>query len=93
MLATLRHNLPETVFVSAETGEGVDELRAAVEARLPQPGVLIEALVPWARGDLVDKAHHAGEVLEEEATADGTRLVARVHEGLAAELAAYAVDA
>jgi GTP-binding protein HflX len=89
-LAALRHALPQAVYVSAATGEGIDDLRAAIEARLPQPGVLIEALVPWSRGDLIDRAHRTGEVLATEATADGTRLKARVHAGLAAELAPFA---
>jgi len=88
-LATLRHALPEAVFVSAVTGDGLDVLRAAIEARLPQPGVLVRALVPWSRGDLVDRAHRTGEVISSEATADGTLLVARVHHGLAGELAAF----
>ena len=91
-LATLRHALPGALFVSAVTGEGLDELRAAIEARLPCPGIKVEALVPWARGDLLDKAHRNGEVLETEVTPDGTRLVACVHENLAAELAPYAVN-
>jgi len=91
MLATLRHNFPEGLFVSAKTADGVDDLRVAIEARLPQPGVLVEALVPWARGDLIDKAHRLGEVIETEATPDGTRLKARVHAGLAAELEPFVV--
>jgi len=91
MVTTLRHSLPGAIFVSALTGDGVDDLRAAIEARLPQPGMLVEALVPWARGDLIDKAHRLGEVIETEPTADGTRLKARVHAGLAAELMPFAI--
>jgi len=89
-LTALRHALPDAVFVSAKTGESVDGLKAAIEARLPRPGVRIDVVVPWARGDLVDKAHRLGTVIEAEATADGTHLVAQVHEGLAAELTALA---
>jgi len=92
MLATLRHNFLDGLFVSAKTGDGVEDLRAAIEARLPQPGVLVEALVPWARGDLIDKAHRLGEVIETEATPDGTRLKARVHAGLAAEMEPFSVS-
>jgi len=85
-IAMLRHTLPEAVFVSARTGEAIDDLKAAIEARLPQPSVLVEVVVPWARGDLVDKAHRRGLVVESEATAEGTRLKAMVSPGLAAEL-------
>ena len=36
---------------------------AAIEADLPRPAVEVDALVPYARGDLVSKMHAAGEVL------------------------------
>lgn len=91
-LATLRHALPGAVFVSALTGEGIDGLRSTIEAGLPQPGRLVEVVVPWSRGDLIDKAHRTGEVVEMEATAEGTRLKARVRPGLAAELEAVDSD-
>ena len=91
MLATLRHSIPDAIFVSATTGEGVDKLREAMEARLPQPGVLVDLIVPWSRGDLIDKAHRTGKVMTAEPTADGTHLVGRVHPGLAAELESASV--
>jgi len=90
VIARLRQREPHSVVVSAVTGEGVAELRAAVEADLPKPAVEVDVLVPYDRGDLVSRMHDTGEVLETEHTADGTRVRARVHEGLAAELAAYA---
>lgn len=78
------------VFVSARTGEGIDALLARVEERLPRPQVEVRALVPYARGDLIDRIHKGGELLTEEHTADGTRLTARVNAALAGDLAAYA---
>ncbi|GAB3992094.1 GTPase HflX [Nocardioides marmoraquaticus] len=89
VLARLRQREPHSVVVSAVTGEGVAELREAVEADLPKPAVEVDVLVPYDRGDLVSRMHDTGEVLEVEHTAEGTRVHARVHEGLAAELAAY----
>jgi GTP-binding protein HflX len=82
---------PHTVVVSARTGEGVDEVLAAIEADLPRPAVDVDALVPYGRGDLVNRIHEYGEVLDLEHTAEGTRVRARVHEDLAGELTAYAV--
>ena len=78
---------------SARTGEGIDEVLAAIEADLPRPAVEVDALLPYARGDLVSKIHSAGEVLALEHTADGSRVRARVNPTLAGELAAYAVTA
>ena len=82
---------PHSVAVSAHTGEGIAEAIAAIEADLPRPQVEFTALVPYARGDLVDRIHKDGEISELEHTADGTRISGRATEVLAAELATYAV--
>jgi len=82
----LRHALPSALFISAVTGQGLDDLRSAIEAGLPRPEQLVDVVVPWSRGDLLDKAHRHGEVISQEATAEGTHLVARVHDDLASIL-------
>jgi GTPase len=82
---------PHSVAVSARTGEGIAEALAAVEADLPHPAVSFEALLPYSRGDLVNKIHQQGEIDEMEHTADGTLVKGRATEALAGELAAYAV--
>ncbi|MGZ4603131.1 MAG: GTPase HflX [Kineosporiaceae bacterium] len=78
---------PGAVAVSARTGEGIDRLVEAMADRLPRPQVEVEVVVPYRRGDLVNRVHTDGEVLGEEHTAEGTRLHARVRPALAAELA------
>jgi GTP-binding protein HflX len=82
----LRQALPNAVWVSARTGQGIEALRDVVAARLPHPQVDVEVLLPYSRGDLVARVHRDGEVLEERHEADGTRLVARVEPALAAAL-------
>ena len=89
-LAGLRTRYPDAVFVSARTGEGMPDLARRVEERLPRPAVEVNALVPYARGDLIDKIHTGGEILTLEHTADGTAITARVNRGLAGELAPFA---
>jgi GTP-binding protein HflX len=83
---------PHAVVASTRTGEGIDKVLAAIEADLPRPSVEVEALVPYARGDLMSKMHSGGEVLAVEHTAEGSRVRARVNPTLAGELAAYAVS-
>jgi GTPase len=90
-LARLRRVLPDAVVVSARTGQGIDQLAAAIEARLPRLSVEVHVLVPYERGDLVSRVHSAGEVLTEQHTGDGTLLAARVSGDLAGQLSAYAV--
>lgn len=87
----LRGLEPRAVFVSARTGEGLEELRARVEETLPHPAQLVEVLVPFDRGDLVARIHAAGEVSDTGYTEAGTRIRARVPAALAAALQDYAV--
>jgi GTP-binding protein HflX len=87
---TLRRALPGAVWVSAHTGEGIEQLRDIVAARLPHPDVEVDVLVPYDRGDLVARVHRDGEVLSQEHGAGGTRLNARVDGALAAALERFA---
>ncbi|MGB3732812.1 GTPase HflX [Microbacterium sp.] len=87
----LRGLVPDAHFVSSRTGEGIDELREAIERMLPLPAVEITALVPYDRGDLVSAVHETGVLLSSEHEETGTLVHAHVSERLAAELAPYAV--
>ncbi|HWJ83602.1 MAG TPA: GTPase HflX [Nocardioides sp.] len=82
---------PHSVAVSARSGHGIADVVAAIEADLPRPEHAFDALVPYARGDLVDRIHRDGEIDTLEHTAHGTRITGRASEALAGELAAYAV--
>ncbi|MBA3529365.1 MAG: GTPase HflX [Propionibacteriaceae bacterium] len=88
-ITTLRTQYPSAAVVSARTGQGIDALRVAIEAALPRPEVEVRALVPYERGDLINRIHQAGEFLTQEHTEHGTLVVARVHAGLAGELEPY----
>jgi GTP-binding protein HflX len=91
VVARLRQREPHAVVVSARTGEGIAEALAEIEGDLPRPGVEFEALVPYARGDLLDRLHQHGEIESLEHTGDGTVVRGRAHADLAGELAAYPV--
>ena len=67
VLATLRTTYPDAVVVSARTGQGIDRLRSVVESRLPRPAVEVAAMVPYERGDLIDRIHRSGELLDQRA--------------------------
>ncbi len=91
VIARLLAREPHAVVVSARTGVGVDDVLAAIEADLPRPPVDVDALVPYSRGDLINKVHEHGEVVSIEHRADGSRLKARVNASLAGELAEFAL--
>ena len=88
-LTVLRTTYPDAVVISARTGAGIDELRGRIEGRLPRPEREVRALIPYERGDLINRIHQAGEFLSSEHTEDGTLVVARVHPELAGELSPY----
>jgi GTPase len=79
------------VLASAKTGEGLEELRAAIEEGLPERDRVVRASVPYSRGDLVARAHSAGEVTRTEHGPDGTFIEARVPPELAAELQRFVI--
>lgn len=88
-LLRLKREWPDAYFVSARTGTGMVDLRAALEARLPRPAVEVTATLPYDRGDLVAQVHRHGEVLAVAHDPDGTRMTARVDSDLAAALTPY----
>jgi GTP-binding protein HflX len=90
-LLRLKRRWPSAIFVSARTGVGIDDLRLAVESRLPRPSVEMRVLVPYQRGDLVATVHNRGEVLSEEHRDTGTELWIRVPEFVAAQLREFQV--
>jgi GTP-binding protein HflX len=77
------------VPVSAHTGAGLDDLRAAIDAALPQPAFEVDAVVPYDRGDLVSRVFEEGDVAAFAHVESGTHLTARVGSALRAELEPY----
>jgi GTP-binding protein HflX len=90
--ARLARLLPGVPMLSAATGEGVDDLLTTIATRLPHPEVEVTALVPYDRGDLVDRAHREGEILQVEHVPEGTRVRLRAPAALAHLLAPYRLD-
>lgn len=90
-LLRLKRLWPDAIFVSAYSGRGIEDLRSAIEDRLPQPAVEVRAVLPYDRGDLVSRVHRTGEVLSTSHLPEGTLLHVRVSAELAAELAPFDV--
>ncbi|MET8463451.1 GTPase HflX [Micromonospora zamorensis] len=90
-LLRLKRLWPDAIFVSAYSGRGIEDLRSAIEDRLPQPAVEVRAVLPYDRGDLVSRVHRTGEVLSTSHLPEGTLLHVHVSAELAAELAPFDV--
>jgi GTP-binding protein HflX len=85
-LAKLRRALPGAVFVSATTGEGLDQLRGRLGELVEPTDVTVDVTIPYHRGDLIARMHDAGRVDATEHTDAGTRIKAQVPAALAAGL-------
>ncbi|QAY74308.1 GTPase HflX [Agromyces protaetiae] len=83
---------PGALFASARTGEGVEAILDAIAAKLPDPAVEIDLLVPYDRGDVVSTLHETGRVLSVDYVEDGTRIRALASPEQAAQLAVFAAD-
>jgi GTP-binding protein HflX len=88
----LRSLAPHAIFVSARTGEGIDELRAALAELLPQPSIEVDLLVPYDRGDVISALHDHATILTTTYEPEGTRVTALVTEEQAPGLLAFAAQ-
>ena len=83
---------PDAFIVSAYTGEGLDELRTAVESLLPVPHVHVNALLPYTAGSLISRVREYGKVDKVEYRDDGIQLEADVDAHLAAQVVEQSID-
>jgi GTPase len=81
---------PHAVVCSALTGEGIETLRGRVGTEAARQAVTLTILVPYDRGDLVALAHEQAQIVTEQHTADGTRLVVRAGAQVAGRLEPFA---
>jgi GTPase len=83
---------PHAIQVSGETGEGLDRLGDAVEARFLATLQPMELLVPYEEGGSLSELHELAGELEREDTAEGVRVRARVPAVAAQRFERFAQD-
>lgn len=91
VLDRLRRHEKDVVIVSARTGEGLDALRAVIDETLPRPLIPLTVLLPYQRGDLVNRLHTEADVISEEHRGDGTLLEVKVSDDLVEPLSEFRV--
>jgi len=89
--ARLRHRHPDAVQVSALSGEGLDDLTAAIEAAFARTLRSVELLLPYSEGGRLAELHDVAGELYREDTAEGVRIVARVPAPVAERYARFAL--
>ncbi len=88
--AQLLARYPHAVVCSALTGEGLDTLRERVSAEAARQALTLTILLPYDRGDLVALAYEKAQIISEEHTVEGTRLVVRASVQVAGHLEPFA---
>jgi GTPase len=88
-LAQLRRALPDAVFVSAHTGDGLDRLRLRMCELVEPTDAAVDVTIPYDRGDLVARVHAEGRIEATEHTPEGTRIKGWVPMALAAGLSEF----
>ncbi len=74
----MHNSNPATEFISARTGEGIDNLLAALVDRLDAKTIELDLLVPYERGDVLAEVHESGDVLALDHGAEGTEVTVRL---------------
>ena len=87
----LRGLAPGAVFVSAQTGEGLDLLMAAIDAALPKPSIALSLKIPFDRGDVIAMLHDEGMVKHSEYGEEGTLVTALVDDRVAALVSEWVI--
>jgi GTP-binding protein HflX len=83
---------PNSLAISARTGQGIEALLARIESVLDAALVWVRVRVPYQQGELVALLHQQGNVELEEHGPEGTLIEGRVPARLAAALRPYAID-
>jgi GTP-binding protein HflX len=91
-LESLRVLFPDLVPISALAAVGLDDLLEAVDRELQSRLVLVEALVPYDAGEVLNLLHTHGIVDDETFEQGGARIRARVPRYLLGSVAQYEVS-
>ncbi|MFL5868704.1 MAG: GTPase HflX, partial [Thermoleophilaceae bacterium] len=88
----LRYRYPRAAQISGETGQGLDELRDAIEARFLSSLEPVDLLVPYEEGGRLSELHELAGDLERQDTPDGVRVRARVPAAAASRFERFAAN-
>ena len=84
-------NMPgaETVYISAKTGYGIDDLLDALEKIFTSDDKELDLMIPYTAGDVLTRIHNEGSVLSEKYEEDGVHIKARIPARLLNEIKSF----
>jgi len=77
----LKKVCPDSILVSAQQGIGLDDARRAIEESMRKGLIRMHLLVPYTRGEVIQRLYSLGLVVSESHTQDGTDIIVDVPEG------------
>ncbi|MGQ9518420.1 MAG: GTPase HflX, partial [Anaerolineae bacterium] len=80
---------PNSVGISALTGEGIDRLLELVDRTLTQQMIDVVVRIPFSAGELVSLFHRFGSIEKEKHTPEGVEIVGQLPVDLAGRFAPY----
>jgi GTP-binding protein HflX len=89
----LGYRHPDASLVSAQTGEGLDELRETIAEKLSARLVPVSLLVPYSSGAVLDTLHQQAADMHRDDSAEGVYVTARLPKPLADRLSNFRVPA
>ena len=66
----------DAILISAKAGQGLDQLKEAISRRIAAMRHRVELLIPYDKGNVLSLIHGKGQVIQEEYTDEGTRVIA-----------------
>ena len=72
----------DAILISAKNGDGLEKIKAEISRRIAALRHRAELTIPYDKGNVLSLIHQKGQVLSEEYTAEGTRVVAMMDAAL-----------
>ncbi len=91
-LTAIESRNPHSVFVSAQTGQGIDDLIERLVGVAASKDRVISVRLPYKRGDLVSLAHERCYIISEEHSETGTLITMRVNNASLSRFEDYIVE-
>lgn len=83
---------PNSVSISAKTGEGMQDLLRAIKKQVQDLLGMVKALVPYSQSSLIQECYNFGRVLKEEYREDGIYIEAELVSEMRGILQKYSVE-
>jgi GTP-binding protein HflX len=73
---TIANTEGDSVFISARTGYGIDDLLNRLKTILLEGSRTVDVLIPYTSGDILNMLHNTSQIISEEHEESGTRIKA-----------------